>query len=125
MEFLIIATSFRKPVPHAMFNFLIYIEDEQKGTGGNTYAMGIYIINRNRRNIHNLAISVSYGLKLKRIPFLYNFVISLISIVFAFVSISAGSFLSHYFSQSIANFTGGFLITALGIWFIITISNVC
>ena len=46
-DFLIIATSFRKPVPHAMFNFLIYIEDEQKGTGGNTYAMGIYIINRN------------------------------------------------------------------------------
>ena len=44
-------------------------------------------------NIDNLAISVSYGLKLKRIPFLYNFIISLISIVFAFFSISAGSFL--------------------------------
>jgi len=69
-------------------------------------------------NIDNLAISVSYGLKLKRIPFLYNFIISLISIVFAFFSISTGSFLSHYFSQSMANFTGGFLITALGIWFI-------
>lgn len=69
-------------------------------------------------NIDNLAISVSYGLKLKRIPFLYNFIISLISIVFAFFSISAGSFLSNYFSQSMANFTGGILITALGIWFI-------
>ncbi|MEK4404302.1 manganese efflux pump [Sporosarcina sp. FSL K6-6792] len=69
-------------------------------------------------NIDNLAISVSYGLKLKRIPFLYNFIISLISIVFAFFSISAGSFLSNYFSQSMANFTGGFLITVLGIWFI-------
>ncbi|MBO0601843.1 manganese efflux pump [Sporosarcina sp. E16_3] len=75
-------------------------------------------------NIDNLAISVSYGLKLKRIPILYNFIISLISIVFAFVSISAGSFLSHYFSQSMANFTGGFLITALGIWFIMP-SPVC
>lgn len=69
-------------------------------------------------NVDNLAISVSYGLKLKRIPFLYNFIISLISIVFAFLSISAGSFLSNYFSQSMANFTGGFLITILGIWFI-------
>ncbi|WP_421102541.1 manganese efflux pump MntP family protein [Sporosarcina psychrophila] len=69
-------------------------------------------------NIDNLAISVSYGLKLKIIPFLYNFIISLISIVFAFFSISAGSFLSNYFSQSMANFTGGFLITILGIWFI-------
>ncbi|WP_399631439.1 manganese efflux pump MntP family protein [Sporosarcina sp. SG10008] len=69
-------------------------------------------------NIDNLAISVSYGLKLKRIPFLYNFIISLISIAFAFFSISAGSFLSNYFSQSMANFTGGFLITVLGIWFI-------
>ncbi|MEK4714025.1 MULTISPECIES: manganese efflux pump MntP [Sporosarcina] len=69
-------------------------------------------------NIDNLAISVSYGLKLKRIPFLYNFIISLISIAFAFFSISAGSFLSNYFSQSMANFTGGFLITILGIWFI-------
>ena len=82
-----IATRFGRPVPHAMFNFLIYIEEKQKGTGGNTYAVGIYIINRNCTNIDNLAISVSYGLKLKRIPFLYNFVISLISIVFAFVSI--------------------------------------
>ncbi|MBO0587701.1 manganese efflux pump [Sporosarcina sp. E16_8] len=69
-------------------------------------------------NIDNLVISVSYGLKLKRIPFLYNFIISLISIAFAFFSISVGSYLSNYFSQSMANFTGGFLITALGIWFI-------
>ena len=65
-------------------------------------------------NIDNLAISVSYGLKLKKIPFLYNFIISIISIEFAFFSITAGSFLSNYFSQSIANFTGGFLI--IGPW---------
>lgn len=70
-------------------------------------------------NIDNLVISVSYGLKLNRIPLLYNFIISLTSIVFAFISITAGSYLSNYFSQSIANFTGGSLIIVLGIWFIV------
>lgn len=71
-------------------------------------------------NIDNLVISVSYGLKLNRIPLLYNLVISLTSIVFAFISITAGSYLSNYFSQSIANYIGGSLIIGLGVWFIIT-----
>ena len=70
-------------------------------------------------NIDNLVISVSYGLKLNRIPLVYNLIISLTSVVFAFISITAGSYLSSYFSQSIVNFIGGSLIIILGIWFIV------
>lgn len=71
-------------------------------------------------NIDNLVISVSYGLKFNKIPLLYNIIISLTSIIFAFISITAGSYLSNYFSQSIANYMGGSLIIGLGVWFIIT-----
>ena len=71
-------------------------------------------------NIDNLGISVSYGLKSIKVPFSYNIIISIISMVCAFFSITAGSFLSNYLSQSIANFTGGSLIIGLGVWFIIT-----
>ncbi|MEK5069142.1 manganese efflux pump MntP [Sporosarcina sp. FSL K6-1508] len=71
-------------------------------------------------NIDNLVISVSYGLKFNKIPLLYNILISLTSIIFAFISITAGSYLSNYFSQSFANYMGGSLIIGLGVWFIIT-----
>ena len=71
-------------------------------------------------NIDNLGISVSYGLKLNRIPLISNLLISFISMICAFLSISAGKLLSIYFSQSIANFMGGSLIIGLGLWFIVT-----
>lgn len=71
-------------------------------------------------NIDNLGISVSYGLKSIKVPFLYNVIISIISMICAFFSIAVGSFLSNYLSQSIANFAGGSLIIGLGVWFIIT-----
>ena len=71
-------------------------------------------------NIDNLGISISYGLKSNRIPFLSNLLIAIISMICAFVSITAGSFLSNFFSQSIANFTGGSLIIGIGVWFIVT-----
>ncbi|MER2088734.1 MAG: manganese efflux pump [Sporosarcina sp.] len=71
-------------------------------------------------NIDNLVISVSYGLRLNKIPFLYNLIISFTSILFAYISITAGSYLSTYFSQAMASYIGGFLIMGLGIWFIIT-----
>ena len=69
-------------------------------------------------NIDNLGISVSYGLNSKKIPLLQNLLIALISMICAFISISTGSFLSYYFSQSIANVAGGSLIIGLGLWFI-------
>ncbi|MCZ2257858.1 manganese efflux pump MntP [Sporosarcina sp. G11-34] len=71
-------------------------------------------------NIDNLGISVSFGLKSNRIPLLSNLLISFISMLCAFFSITAGSYLSDYFSQSIANFIGGSLIIGLGVWCIAT-----
>ena len=71
-------------------------------------------------NIDNLGISVSYGLKSNKIPLFSNLVIAFISMICAFISITTGSFLSQYFSQSIANYIGGSLIIGLGVWFIIT-----
>ena len=38
----------------------------------------------------------------------------------AFTAIVVGSFLSYYFTESIANFAGGFLIFYLGVRFLIT-----
>lgn len=71
-------------------------------------------------NIDNLGISVSYGLNSKKIPLLQNLLIAFISMMCAFISISAGSFLSEYFSESIANIAGGILIIGLGVYFIIS-----
>ncbi len=71
-------------------------------------------------NIDNLGICVSYGLKSIKIPFFHNLIVSIISLVCAFISITAGSYLSNYLSQSIANVAGGSLIIGLGVWFIAT-----
>lgn len=65
-------------------------------------------------NLDNLGISVSYGLKSTRIPFISNFLIALISMVFAFLSITAGAFISHFIPLKIANLIGGFIIIFLG-----------
>jgi len=69
-------------------------------------------------NIDNLGIGFSFGLKLKRIPFLQNLLIGIISMLLAYISMAAGSLFSNYFSQAIANIAGGSLILALGLWII-------
>ncbi|WP_438311756.1 manganese efflux pump MntP [Sporosarcina sp. FA9] len=74
-------------------------------------------------NIDNLGISVSYGLKSNRIPFLTNILIAVISVICAFISITIGGILSQYFSQSIARFIGGSILIGLGIWVVATSSN--
>ena len=71
-------------------------------------------------SIDNLVISVSHGIKSNQIPFTVNLIISIISAGCAFISITAGGFLSTYLSQSTANLVGGFLIICLGLWIIIT-----
>lgn len=71
-------------------------------------------------NIDNLGISVSYGLKSNRIPLLPNLLIAIISMICAFVSVTAGSLLSTYFSQSLGNLIGGSLIISLGVWLVVT-----
>jgi len=69
-------------------------------------------------NIDNLGIGFSFGLKLKRIPFLQNLLIGIISMLLAYISMAAGSLFSNYFSQAIANIAGGSLILTLGLWII-------
>ncbi|MFD1204795.1 manganese efflux pump MntP family protein [Sporosarcina contaminans] len=70
-------------------------------------------------NLDNLGISVAYGLKSNRIPIIYNSIISLISMLCAFVSIQLGNFLSHYLTNSAANMIGGILLIGLGVSLII------
>ena len=71
-------------------------------------------------NLDNLGISVSYGIKSQRIPLLSNILIALVSALFAFIAMTAGSLLSSYFPIIIANTIGGILIICLGIWCIVT-----
>lgn len=74
-------------------------------------------------NIDNLGISVSYGLKSNRIPFINNILIAVISVICAYISIAIGGSLSQYFSQSVARFIGGSILIGLGIWVVATSSN--
>ncbi|MEK3936901.1 manganese efflux pump [Sporosarcina sp. FSL W7-1349] len=70
-------------------------------------------------NLDNLGISVAYGLRSNRIPFLYNLVISLISMGCAYLSMTAGSWLAEYFSAFLANVLGGILLIGLGAWILL------
>lgn len=65
-------------------------------------------------NLDNLGISVSYGLKSIRIPFVSNFVIATISMICAYIPITAGEFISQFISVTVANYIGGLLIIFLG-----------
>jgi putative sporulation protein YtaF len=65
-------------------------------------------------NLDNLGISVSYGLKSTRIPFVSNIVIAVISMLCAYISITAGEYISQFISLTIANYAGGLLIIFLG-----------
>jgi putative sporulation protein YtaF len=65
-------------------------------------------------NLDNLGISVSYGLKSTRIPFASNLVIAILSMICAYLSITAGELISHFINIKIANIIGGSLIIILG-----------
>ncbi|MDQ0201564.1 sporulation membrane protein YtaF [Neobacillus ginsengisoli] len=65
-------------------------------------------------NLDNLGISVSYGLKSTRIPFVSNIVIAVISMLCAYISITAGEYISQFISLTVANYAGGLLIIFLG-----------
>ncbi|NRD77795.1 sporulation membrane protein YtaF [Bacillus sp. BRMEA1] len=65
-------------------------------------------------NIDNLGISVSYGLKTTRIPAASNLFIAVISMICAYISITAGEVISNFISLKTANLIGGLLIIFLG-----------
>lgn len=65
-------------------------------------------------NVDNLGISVSYGLKTTRIPVASNLFIAVISMICAYISITAGEIISNFISLKTANLIGGLLIIFLG-----------
>ncbi|WP_342043763.1 sporulation membrane protein YtaF [Bacillus sp. OTU2372] len=66
-------------------------------------------------NLDNLGISVSYGLRSTRIPFISNLIIGIISMLCAYFSIIAGRLISAFISIQIANLVGGLIIICIGI----------
>ncbi|MCG7346484.1 manganese efflux pump [Sporosarcina sp. ACRSL] len=74
-------------------------------------------------NLDNLGISIAYGLRANRISFRYNFIISFISTVCAFISIFVGGILSEVMSKSTSNLVGGILLIGLGLWVVMKSSN--
>ncbi|MEH7308877.1 manganese efflux pump [Neobacillus drentensis] len=66
-------------------------------------------------NLDNLGISVSYGLRSTRIPFVSNLIIAIVSMICAYLSIIAGKFISEFISIGIANLAGGLIIICIGI----------
>jgi putative sporulation protein YtaF len=66
-------------------------------------------------NLDNLGISVSYGLRSTKIPFISNLTIAVVSMIFAYLSIIAGKFISIFISIGIANFVGGLIIIGIGV----------
>jgi putative sporulation protein YtaF len=66
-------------------------------------------------NLDNLGIGVSYSLKSTKIPLVSNLLIAVVSMVAAYISITAGTLISQYISLSIANYAGGILLILLGL----------
>ncbi|WP_423798491.1 sporulation membrane protein YtaF [Neobacillus sp. SAB-20_R2A] len=66
-------------------------------------------------NLDNLGISVSYGLRSTRIPFVSNLIIATVSMFCAYLSIIAGTFVTRFISIGLANFAGGLIIICIGI----------
>ena len=66
-------------------------------------------------NLDNLGISVSYGLRSTRIPFVSNLMIAIISMICAYLSIITGEFISQFISIKMANLAGGLIIICIGI----------
>ncbi|MDW0116066.1 manganese efflux pump [Sporosarcina thermotolerans] len=74
-------------------------------------------------NIDNLGISMAYGLRSNRIPFIYNLIISIISMAAAYFSIITGNVLSNYLTLSFSNLIGGILLIGLGLWVTLKSTN--
>ncbi|SDN66857.1 putative sporulation protein YtaF [Paenibacillus sp. yr247] len=67
-------------------------------------------------NLDNLGIGVSFGARSTRVPFFSNLIISVLSMVAAYMSTTLGSIFSHYIPSNLANWSGGALIMIIGLW---------
>lgn len=69
-------------------------------------------------NVDNLAIGVAYGVKKIKIGRLSNLLISLVTGIGTYISISVGKTISNYLADSLSNLIGTFVLIAIGLWVI-------
>jgi putative sporulation protein YtaF len=67
-------------------------------------------------NLDNLGIGVSYGTRSTKIPLISNFMIALLSMLCAYLSMAFGQYAAHFLPPNLANTIGGSLIIVIGIW---------
>jgi putative sporulation protein YtaF len=67
-------------------------------------------------NLDNLGIGVSFGARSIRVPFISNVIISVLSMIAAYLSITLGNIVSNLIPSNLANSTGGIMIILIGIW---------
>lgn len=69
-------------------------------------------------NIDNLAVAIAYGVKKIKIGSLSNLVISLVTGIGTYISISSGETISNYLDSNLSNLTGSSVIVTIGFWVI-------
>ncbi|MEC1180841.1 manganese efflux pump [Metasolibacillus meyeri] len=67
-------------------------------------------------NLDNLGISLAYGIKRIKIPFISNAAIALLSMLVTYVAITIGEALIDYISVYLANLLGSLLLCVIGAW---------
>lgn len=69
-------------------------------------------------NVDNLAVAIAYGVRKIKIGSLSNLVISLVTGIGTYISISVGKTISNYLAGSLSNLIGSFVLIAIGLWVI-------
>lgn len=69
-------------------------------------------------NIDNLAVAIAYGVKKIKIGSLSNLVISLVTGIGTYISISSGETISNYLGSNLPNSIGSSVIIVIGFWVI-------
>ena len=70
-------------------------------------------------NIDNIALGIAYGIKKIHISFFSNFLIALCTSIISITFMKLSVLIFSFFSESIANFVGAFLLILIGIYEII------
>lgn len=69
-------------------------------------------------NVDNLAVAIAYGFKKIKISSLSNLLISLVTGIGTYISISCGKTISNYLASGLSNLIGSSVIVAIGVWVI-------
>lgn len=67
-------------------------------------------------NLDNLGISISYGIRKIKIPFISNFIICFTSMAATYLSVVMGASITYFISSYLANLIGSVLLCLIGIW---------